>query len=119
MSQPKAEAAAIRRLKGRWRSDSERTMSRWIFPKRIARNKFKVWQTMFGHNEWRFTPTRVYGKFEDQRSVAMFKVLWADEWSAVLLFSTKEKQHVHHIHFDGDWRLDHDPSSGGASPRTR
>jgi hypothetical protein len=103
MSNRKAEIATIRRLKGAWKSDAKKTGSRWIFPKRIARQKFKVWQTMFGHNEWRFTPTRVYGRFEDRRSIAKYKVLWADEWSAVPLFETKEKQYVHHLHFDGDW----------------
>jgi hypothetical protein len=103
MSKRTAVAATIRRLKGTWKSDDNKTMSRWVFPKRIARNKFKVWQTMFGHNEWRFTPTRVHGEFEDLRSVATYKVLWANEWSAVLLFRTKEKQYVHHLHFDGDW----------------
>jgi hypothetical protein len=29
-------AAAHRKLKGKWRSDGKKTMSRWVFPKRIA-----------------------------------------------------------------------------------
>src|SRR5271154_6690323 len=103
VNQRNSKAAAIRRLKGTWRSDAKKTMSRWVFPKRIARQKFKVWQTMFGKTELRFTPTRVYRTFESLSSVGTHKVLWADEWSAVVLFRDREREHVHHIHFDGDW----------------
>jgi hypothetical protein len=78
-------------------------MSRWVFPKRIASAKLKFWASIFGKNTWRFTPTQVYGEFEGRRFVSKLRVLWADDWSAVVLFRDAEAERVHHIHFDGDW----------------
>jgi|SRR5207249_2990761 len=94
---------AIRRLRGTWRSDRKKTMSRWVFPKRLADEKRRFWASIFGKNVWRFTTENVYGTFEDQRSVSRYKVLWADQWSAVVLFRDGKEQRVHHIFFDGDW----------------
>ena len=78
-------------------------MSRWVFPKRIARDRMKFWRSMFGKMQWRFTPSRVYTEFEGRQSVSIFKVLWADEWSAVVLFRNDEGERVHYIFFDGEW----------------
>jgi hypothetical protein len=96
-------AAAMRKLNGRWRSDAKKTMSRWVFPKRLAGSRLKVWKSVFGKNEWRFTPTRIYGSFEGRKSVSKYRILWADEWSAVLLLHNESHERVYHIHFDEPW----------------
>lgn len=96
-------SAAIRRLKGRWRSDAKKTMGRWVFPKRLAGARLKLWKEMFGKNVWRITSTRIYGNCEGHKSVASYRVLWADEWSAVLLLKRESGERVYHVHFDEPW----------------
>lgn len=96
-------AVAMRRLKGCWQSDATKTMSRWVFPKPLAEARLKVWKSVFGKNEWRITPTRIHGNFEGRKSVSSYNILWADEWSAVLLLRNESHERVYHIHFDEPW----------------
>ena len=95
--------AAIRRLKGRWRSDAKKTMSRWVFPKRIAGARMKMWKQLFGKNEWRITATRIYGEFEGNKSVSTYRVIWADEWSAMLVLRDSSGERAYHVFFDEPW----------------
>lgn len=94
---------ARRKLKGKWQSDSKKTMSRWVFPKRIAGARLKFWKSVFGKNEWRFTATRVYGDFEGRKSISRYRILWADEWSAVIAFERESGEKIHHLFFDEPW----------------
>ena len=103
MSQRKAIAAAIRHLKGTWKSDRAKTESRWVFPKKMAQRRFKTWKTIFGKARWRFTQTHLYAEYEGHRTVAAYKVLWADECSAVLLIHGADRDRIHHVHFDDRW----------------
>jgi hypothetical protein len=95
--------AAVRRLKGTWRSDRKKTESRWVFPKRIAGQRLRLWKSIFGRNEWRFTARHLYATFEGARSNAPYRVLWADEWSAILVMGRGRTERAYHIHFDGQW----------------
>jgi hypothetical protein len=88
--------AARKRLKGTWRSDRERTISNWVFPKLLAASKMKFFESIFGKNTWRFTDRMCYGRFEDQKWRAHYELLWADEWSAVVLFKFPQNEK----HFD-------------------
>ena len=96
-------AAASRRLRGTWRSDKKKTESRWVFPKKMAGARLRIWKTMFGKNEWRFTANRVYGRFEGQRSAAPYRVLWANEWTAILAFGKGNSERAFEINFDDKW----------------
>jgi hypothetical protein len=58
---------------------------------------------MFGKLEVRFTPKRVYSHFEGQRDSCPYTILWADEWSAIVLFHRADRERVQHITFDGEW----------------
>ena len=78
-------------------------MSRWVFPKPIAGARLKMWKQLFGKNEWRFTATRLYGSFEGRKSVSAFRIIWADEWSAVLLLKDKDRERVYHLFFHEPW----------------
>ena len=62
-----------------------------------------LFREMFGKNEWRVTSTRIYGNYEGYKSVATYKVLWANEWSAVLLLRGEARERVYHIHFYEPW----------------
>jgi len=68
-------------------------MSRWVFPKRLAGKRLKTWKELFGKNEWRITSTRIHGNFEGHKSVATYRILWADEWSAVLLVRSESSEY--------------------------
>lgn len=95
--------AAVRRLKGTWRSDKKKTESRWVFPKRIAGKRLGLWKSMFGKNEWRFAKNHVHVTFEGVRSSAPYRVLWADEWSAIPVLGRGRTERAYHVHFDGQW----------------
>jgi hypothetical protein len=58
---------------------------------------------MFGKLELRFTPKRVYSHFEGHRESCAYTILWADEWTAVVVFHGTDRERVQHITFDGDW----------------
>jgi len=94
--------AARRRLRGTWRSDRKRTISNWVFPKRLAARRYKWFASLFGKNTWHFGLKLCSGTFEDRTEVGPYRILWADEYSAVVLFPDKEGDRCHHLFFDGD-----------------
>lgn len=75
-------------------------MSEWTFPKVIASIKLRWFASIFGKNTWRFTATKCYSQFEDQKTVEPYRILWADDWSAVVVFGRGKKQTCHHLFFE-------------------
>jgi hypothetical protein len=102
-SRRKYVVAAQKRLRGRWQSDAKKTMSRWVFPKRLAGTRLRTWKGVFGHNEWRITAARIYANFKGHKSVAAYQIIWADDWSAVLVLRSKIGERTYHVHFDEPW----------------
>ncbi|MDR2637563.1 MAG: hypothetical protein LBB55_04425 [Zoogloeaceae bacterium] len=102
MSNTQYIAEARKRLLGTWHSDAERTMSEWVFPKRLAAKRYKWFKSIFGKNTWRFTDTHCTDEFEGENIVSTYRILWADEWSAVVVPGKGKKQTCHHLFFDGE-----------------
>jgi hypothetical protein len=97
-----ALAGAKKRLLGTWRSDRELTVQNWAFPKRIAQKKLKFFYSIFGKNTWHFTPQFCFGEFEGEKWRARYEILWASEWSVVVLFHTKGGESCHHLFFEDE-----------------
>lgn len=96
--------SARKRLQGTWRSDKQRTMQNWVFPKRIANERLRLFTSIFGKNTWRFTPQLCFGEFEEMRWRCKYTILWADEWSVVLLLVTsKKEERCHHLFFEDEY----------------
>ena len=94
--------AARKRLRGTWRSDKKRTMASWVFPKRLAAAKLRWFADIFGRNTWKFGPKTCTWTYDEQRHIAPYKVLWADERSAVVQFGSGANDNCHHLFFDGE-----------------
>ena len=93
---------ARKRLRGTWRSDRTRTVANWVFPKRLAAKKYKWFASIFGKNTWHFGLKLCSSSFENRTAIGPYKILWANEYSAVVLFTDKEREKCHHLFFDGD-----------------
>ena len=93
---------AQKRLQGTWRSDAERTISQWVFPKRLAAKKYKWFKAIFGKNTWRFSGKQLHGEFEDQKSISVYRIIWASEFSAVIVIGRGVDQNCHHLFFEGE-----------------
>ena len=102
MKSKEAIEQARRRLIGRWRSDRDRTISNWVFPKAIARAKYKKFGEIFGDFEWRVTQSQVFFTSHGQTSRRSYQILWADEWSAIIHFlpTKTEEDRCRQIFFD-------------------
>jgi hypothetical protein len=90
-------------LQGTWRSDQARTVQNWVFPKRIASQKLAFFHSIFGKNTWRFTQQLCHGEYEGEKWRAKYELLWASEWSVVVLFHTKRGESCHHLFFEGEY----------------
>lgn len=94
---------AYRKLLGTWRSDQEKTVQNWVFPKRLAAQRLKAFHSIFGKNTWRFTKQFCFAEFEGLKSRARYEILWAGDSSAVVLFRHKDSEFCHHLFFEGDY----------------
>jgi hypothetical protein len=94
--------AARNHLRGTWRSDRARTMAQWRFPKGFATSKRRRFPDIFGKNTWEFRARTCITTFEDLRSVEQYRVLWADDQSAVVLFQHEGGETCHQLHFRGE-----------------
>jgi hypothetical protein len=101
MHSNKAIAAARRKLVGTWRSDRARSMENWVFPKRIAAKKLRFFESIFGNSTWRFTLTSCSSTFKKLKFKERYKIIWANEDSAVVVFTAKGKEICHHLFFEG------------------
>ena len=103
MSIATAIRAATKRLKGAWRSDRARSIAQWKFSKPITAKRRREFSKIFGKNVWRFGPHTCTGEFEGLRWTARYKVLWADDYSAILRFTDKEGTRCHHLFFEDNY----------------
>jgi hypothetical protein len=103
MSSAAAIRAAKQRLRGAWRSDKARSVAQWKFAKPISDKQRREFARMFGRTVWHFGPGICTGWLEDLRWTARYKVLWADEYSAVLHFKDKAGTKCHHLFFDAEY----------------
>lgn len=95
-------ASARTRLQGSWRSDAEKTVSVWVFPKRLAAWKYKFFKSIFGKTTWHFSDKNIHGEFENEKSTTSYRIIWASERSAVILIGRGKNQQCHHLFFDGE-----------------
>jgi hypothetical protein len=102
MSAQAAIRAAKRHLRGTWRSDKARSIAQWKFSKPITDKRRRVFASIFGKNVWRFGPNTCRGKYEDRTWTARYRVLWADEHSAVVQFRNGDGTRCHHLFFEGN-----------------
>jgi hypothetical protein len=100
MSAQAATRAAKKRLRGSWRSDKARSIAQWKFSKPITAKRRRAFAKIFGKNVWRFGPTTCTGRFEDIAWKARYRILWADEYSAVVEFKNREGTRCHHLFFE-------------------
>ena len=91
-----------KRLLGRWRSDRERTMAQWVFPKRVAAAARRRFEDIFGKLVLRFTPSFVYAEMEGYVTRSRYAVLWSGPDSCVICCEEPEGPAAQHIFFDGD-----------------
>jgi len=94
---------ARRRLAGTWRSDAAKTMRNWTFPKQLAAKKVRDFRAIFGKMTWRFTPRAITSQYDGITHRGRWSILWADENSAVVLFSGKDGENCHHLFFEDKW----------------
>jgi hypothetical protein len=103
MSVAAAIRAAKNRLKGAWRSDKDRSIAQWKFSKPTSAKRRREFAGIFGKNVWHFGPNVCTTQFEDLRSTARYKILWADEYSAVVQFKNKQETRCHHLFFEDNY----------------
>ena len=51
----------------------------------------------------RITPTRIYTECEGRKSVSRYEILWADQWSVILLIGEGSSAKARQLFFDGDY----------------
>jgi hypothetical protein len=96
-----------KRLRGRWRSDRERTMADWRFPADPSPEKKDFVSGLWGKLELRYTRWRCESLFEGHTERMWYEVLAKDETSAMIrnwhrmpyLGLTRS---LFHVHFEGD-----------------
>jgi hypothetical protein len=93
---------ARRRLQGSWRSDKARTVSNWVFPKKIAAARLRSFRDIFGKNTWRFARSVCHGDFDGRKWQARYEILWADRWSVVVVFKLPDAEKCHQLFFEDD-----------------
>ena len=103
MSVAAAIHAARKRLRGAWRSDKVRSIAQWKFSKPITAKRRREFANIFGKNVWHFGPNNCTGRLEGLTWAARYKILWADEHSAVVQFRDKEGTRCHHLFFEGNY----------------
>jgi len=72
-------------------------MAQWKFSKHITAKRRREFASIFGKNVWHFGPKICTTHFEDLRWTAEYKILWANEYSAVVQFKNKQETRCHHL----------------------
>jgi hypothetical protein len=101
-----SKKAKVPSLVGTWKSDRARTLEFWGFPKKAnARaRKFLSSRGFFGNLMWRITPTQIHHLWEMSGS-SPYRVLWRNEYHAVIQIGRRGSFEVRDIHFDGPDRF--------------
>ena len=100
---PRSKSAA-RVLLGTWRSDRKRTIAQWIYPKRLADDRRKHFEAIFGKLRYHYTATTLTSKLGARVSKGRYKILWSQEGpifpQILILVSSKDGEAVQHVYFD-------------------
>jgi hypothetical protein len=94
---------ARRRLLGTWRSDRRRTERNWVFPRKLAMHRLREFRAMFGKLTWHFSVRSVTETYDELTWRYRYSILWADEHSAVVVFSNAAEEKCHQLFFDEKW----------------
>jgi hypothetical protein len=97
------QAEARKRLQGTWQSDAAKTTSNWVFPRKIAASKIRRFRAIFGKMTWVFSARGIATTFEDVTTRGRYSILWADEHSAVVLFSSRDGERCQQLFFEDKW----------------
>jgi hypothetical protein len=62
-------------------------MAQWKFPKTARASVRRRFADIFGKNTWQFRPKTCITTYDGERAVGPYRVLWADDQSAIVLFS--------------------------------
>jgi hypothetical protein len=91
-------------LRGTWRSDRARTVAQWVYPKRLAVERRKWFESIFGHLVVQFTAAFEICEHKAKRSRRRYRVVWSSEGPVFpqLFVVTKdaEGEKGQHIFFD-------------------
>lgn len=91
-----------RRLLGTWKSDKERTVRDWVYPKRLATQKRKRIEDIFGKLTLRFTRSRIHVTYDEDSWTHDYRILAADNYSVVIEVDYAEDAELEHWRFDSD-----------------
>ena len=100
---PQSRVEARRRLIGTWRSDAAKTMKNWTFPRKLAAARVRQFRDIFGKMTWKFSSRGVTTTYDGVTKRGRYSILWADDFSAVVLFSGAEGENCHHLFFEEKW----------------
>jgi hypothetical protein len=91
-------------LVGTWRSDRQRTIKQWVYPKRLAAKRRKEFEAIFGKLKVSFTRKKHTSFYEGRTWSCPYRVLWSKEAAEfpeiVLLFKAASGESIQHIIFD-------------------
>jgi hypothetical protein len=96
--------SARRLLHGTWRSDRERTVAQWVYPKRLAVKRRKWFESIFGHLVVQFTAAFEICEHKGKRSRRRYRVLWSREGPVFpqlfIVIKDSDGEKGQHIFFD-------------------
>jgi hypothetical protein len=91
-------------LHGTWRSDRERTVAQWVYPKRLAIKRRKWFESIFGHLIVHYTASFETCVQKGKRSRQRYRVLWSREGSVLpqlfIVTTDSNGEKGQHIFFD-------------------
>jgi hypothetical protein len=101
MKRPKAPEKLIL---GHWRSDRKRTVAQWVWPKRLAVERRRWFESIFGKQRRHYTPTRLTTTNGRQVSSGRYRVLWSRSGPVfpqlVLVHENSDGEEAQQIFFD-------------------
>ena len=77
------------RIIGTWKSNRNKTMEFWSFPKRarFGPKKKEKWAEMFGKMTWKVTKNRLYSEYDGFKKITKYNIVASDSNSVVLELS--------------------------------
>jgi hypothetical protein len=105
-SSPAKSKVPLPSLIGTWKSDRARTLEFWGFPRKAnARaRKFLSSSGFFGNLMWKITRTHIHHLWEIAGS-SEYRVIWRNQYHAVIRIGRRGRYEVRDIHFDGPDRF--------------
>jgi hypothetical protein len=104
---PSVDAAAQKRridtrLLGRWRSNKEKTVNLWRYPKPVTDEVRTKFEAIFGKFEIEFTRTRVRTTFDSDVRSYSYWVVASDSNSVVVAYPKDKEPDLQHFYFEQD-----------------